>query len=128
MSSRRWAFTKCPLTVDYTILRQIADRIDFCREEFKNHTAIGTGLATAVGRLKESKAKSKVIILVTDGENNFGIDPMTAASIAEAMDIRVYTIGIVPMGMFEQSDEHNVWRAFYPQDVQCRRISDEGNS
>ena len=63
-------------------------------------TAIGMGLATAVDRLKDSKAKSKVIILLTDGVNNTGIiAPLTAADIAKAFNIRVYTIGIGTKGM-----------------------------
>ncbi|MFT7334052.1 MAG: Ca-activated chloride channel family protein, partial [Sphingobacteriales bacterium] len=62
-------------------------------------TAIGMGLATSVDRLKESKSKSKVVILLTDGENNRGfIDPLTAAEIAQTFGIRVYTIGVGTMG------------------------------
>ncbi|HUT55512.1 MAG TPA: VWA domain-containing protein [bacterium] len=97
----RIAFTQCPLTVDYTILKQIIGRAQFTRQEFDG-TAIGTALATAVSRLKDSKAKSKVVILVTDGQNNQGIDPMTAAGIAEAMKVKVYTIGIVPTGIMRK--------------------------
>jgi Ca-activated chloride channel family protein len=89
------AFTQCPLTVDYTILKKIVSRVQFTKREFDG-TAIGTALATAVGRIKDSKAKSKVVILVTDGENNRGLDPMTAASVARAMGVKVYTIGVVP--------------------------------
>mgnify|MGYP000221110694 CR=1 FL=1 len=95
------AFTQCPLTVDYTILRQIVGRVQFTRREFDG-TAIGTGLATAVSRLKDSTAKSKVVILVTDGENNAGLDPMTAAGLAEATKVKVYTVGVVPAGLMQK--------------------------
>lgn len=97
----RIAFTQCPLTVDYPILKQIIHRTQFTRKEFDG-TAIGTALATALNRLKNSEAKSKVVILVTDGENNTGLDPMTAAGIAEAMKVKVYTIGVVPAGMMRK--------------------------
>jgi Ca-activated chloride channel family protein len=95
------AFTQCPLTVDYTILKKIVSRVQFTKREFDG-TAIGTALATAVGRIKDSKAKSKVVILVTDGENNRGLDPMTAASVAKAMGVKVYTIGVVPEGLMQK--------------------------
>lgn len=97
----RIAFTQCPLTVDYTILKQIVERVNYTRPEFDG-TAIGTALATAVARLKDSTAKSKVVILVTDGENNYGLDPMTAASLAETTKVKVYTIGVVPRTGFGQ--------------------------
>lgn len=95
------AFTQCPLTVDYTILKKIVSRVAFTRKEFDG-TAIGTALATAVARLKDSEAKSKVVILVTDGQNNRGLDPMTAAAMAEAMKVKVYTIGVVPAGFMQK--------------------------
>lgn len=91
----RIAFTKCPLTVDYTILKKIVSRAEFSRKEFDG-TAIGSAIATAVSRMEKSEAKSKVMVLVTDGQNTTGFDPMTAAGIAKAMDIKIYTIGVVP--------------------------------
>lgn len=87
-----YSITQCPLTLDYGILLQLMEKIDAGMIE--DGTAIGMGLATAVNRLKDSKAKSKVVILLTDGRNNRGqIDPLTAAQVAEALNIKVYTIG-----------------------------------
>ena len=87
------AFTQCPLTVDYNILLNLVDKVSFTRPEHDG-TAIGNALATAVNRLRDSKAKSKVIILVTDGANNAGnVDPITAAKTAAAFNIKIYAIG-----------------------------------
>ncbi len=86
------SFTQCPLTLDYGVLISFMERIE--TGMVADGTAIGMGLATAINRLRDSKAKSKVIILLTDGVNNQGqIDPMTAAKAAQAFGIRVYTIG-----------------------------------
>jgi len=86
------SFTQCPLTVDYQILTALIRQVSIGVVE--DGTAIGMGLINSVNRLRESKSKSKVIILLTDGQNNRGeIDPMTAAQIAQALNIRVYTIG-----------------------------------
>lgn len=86
------SFTQCPLTLDYGILLQFLDQLEAGMIE--DGTAIGMALATSVNRLKDSKAKSKVVILLTDGRNNRGnIDPLTAAYAAEALGIKVYTIG-----------------------------------
>jgi len=86
------AYTQCPLTLDYAVLSRFIDEIAVGMIE--DGTAIGMGLATAVNRLRNSEAKSKVIVLLTDGRNNRGeIDPVTAAQAAQAFDIRVYTIG-----------------------------------
>jgi len=92
------AFTQCPLTIDHSVLKSLmlAVEPDFLPEG----TAIGLGLATAVNRLRESKAVSKVIILITDGENNSGsVSPLTAAEIAQMYGIRVYTIGVGSRGV-----------------------------
>ena len=87
------SFTQCPLTTDQNILREQLNSIRSGLLE--DGTAIGMGLATAVERLRNSKAKSKIIILLTDGVNNAGlIDPITALEIAKAYKIRVYTIGV----------------------------------
>ncbi len=87
------AFSQCPLTLDYGVLVQVLESTDIAPEEWDG-TAIGNGLATAVARLKDSKAKSKVVIMLTDGENNAGeVDPITAAQVASTFDVRVYTIG-----------------------------------
>lgn len=91
------AYTKCPSTIDHNILLELLSSV--ASGEIDDGTAIGDGLATAINRVKDSKSKSKVIILVTDGVNNMGaIDPLTAASIAAEYGIRVYTIGIGKQG------------------------------
>jgi Ca-activated chloride channel family protein len=85
------AFTQCPLTLDHETLQELLGQLDFGLAE--DGTAIGMGLATAVQRLRESKSPSKVTVLLTDGENNRGaIDPLTAADLARAMGVRVYTV------------------------------------
>jgi len=89
----RDAFTQCPLTLDYEILTGLLDQIQIGM--IPDGTAIGMGIATAVNRLRESDAKSKVIILITDGENNAGkIDPVTAAELARSFGIKIHTIGV----------------------------------
>ena len=92
------AFTQCPMTTDHASLMNLLQnvRTDIAaRGLIEDGTAIGMGLANAVSRLKDSKAKSKVVILLTDGSNNRGdISPMTAAEIAKSLGIRVYTIGV----------------------------------
>jgi len=91
------SFTQCPLTTDHPVLINLFDEIKSGMIE--DGTAIGDGLSTAVSRLKESQAVSKVIILLTDGENNRGfIDPKSAAEIARVFGLRVYTIGIGTIG------------------------------
>lgn len=95
------AFTVCPITLDHDVLLELLDGLDFGMVE--DGTAIGMGLATAVARLKESKTPSKVIVLLTDGQNNRGaIDPLTGAELARAFGIKVYTVlagrgGVVPV-------------------------------
>ncbi|HEX4923371.1 MAG TPA: VWA domain-containing protein [Bdellovibrionales bacterium] len=88
------AYTRVPPTLDYKVLLDATNDIQVTRK-LKMGTAIGVGLATAVARLKESTAKSRVVILLTDGENNSGtIAPETALEIAKGYGIRVYTIGV----------------------------------
>lgn len=87
------SFTQCPLTVDHAVLLNLIK--DTKCGLIEDGTAVGMGIANAVTRLKDSKAKSKVIILLTDGTNNRGdISPLTAAEIAKSFGIRVYTIGV----------------------------------
>ena len=87
------SFTQCPLTTDHAVLINLFSGIRYGMIE--DGTAIGLGLANAVSRIKESKAKSKVVILLTDGSNNRGdIAPATAAEIAKTFGISVYAIGI----------------------------------
>jgi len=91
------SFTQCPLTTDHAKLINLFNDIKFGLID--DGTAIGDGLATAVNRLKESKARSKVIILLTDGVNNMGsIDPQSAAEVASIYGIRIYTIGAGTIG------------------------------
>ncbi len=101
----RYSFTQCPLTVDYGVLLRFIDQVNF--GVIEDGTAIGMAIANGVNRLRESDAKSKIMILLTDGENNAGeIDPLTAASLAAAFDIKIYTIGVGKTGnaMFPVDD------------------------
>lgn len=91
------SFTQCPLTIDHDVLINLFK--DITNGMIDDGTAIGMGLATAVNRLKESEAKSKVVILLTDGSNTTGsIPPVTAAEIAKKMNVRVYTVGVGTRG------------------------------
>jgi Ca-activated chloride channel family protein len=112
------AFTQCPLTTDHVIIEDMLD--DIKSGLIQDGTAIGDGLATAINRLKESQAISKVVILLTDGQNNAGsIAPLSAAEIAKIYGIRIYTIGVgtigyapypvqTPFGIQYQSMEVNI--------------------
>ena len=87
------SFTLCPLTLDYRVPADLLSNVEIGM--VSDGTAIGDALATAVNRLRDSTAKSKIAILLTDGENNAGmIDPMTAAKAAHALNVKVYTIGM----------------------------------
>lgn len=91
------SFTQCPLTTDHATVINLFRNIETGMIE--DGTAIGNGLATAVSRLKESNAISRVVILLTDGDNNRGeIAPVTAAELAKTFGIRVYTVGVGTMG------------------------------
>jgi Ca-activated chloride channel family protein len=92
------AYTQCPLTTDHKTLLNMVDKVKF--DLVDDGTAIGDGLGTAVNRLRESEAKSKIIILLTDGVNNQGyMDPLSAAEIAKGYNIKGYTIGCGTNGM-----------------------------
>lgn len=91
------AFTQVPLTVDHQVLQKQLGSLK--SGIIRDGTALGDGLATAINRIKDSEAKSKVIILLTDGVNNQGsVDPLSAAEIAAMYDIRLYTIGVGSLG------------------------------
>ncbi len=91
------AFTQCPLTTDHKVLKEFLANLD-CGI-LRDGTAIGDGLATAVNRLKESEAKSKTVILLTDGDNNAGyVNPLMASEIAREFKVKVYTIGVGSRG------------------------------
>jgi len=92
------SYTKCPLTLDYGILTTLLDNVSLAPRN-EDGTAIGMGLATGVNRLRTSRVKSRVIVLITDGRNNRGaIDPETGAALAKALGIRIYTIGVGTKG------------------------------
>lgn len=87
------SFIQCPLTLDYGVLMSFLEQVDFAPRQWDG-TAIGMALANSVNRLRDSNAKSRIIILLTDGENNAGaIDPLTGAQLAKALNIRIYTVG-----------------------------------
>lgn len=92
------SFTQCPLTTDFATLINLLNQVE--SGIIDDGTALGNGLATAVARLKDSDAKSKVVILLTDGVTNSGqVAPLTAAELAKALGIKVYTVGVGSMGM-----------------------------
>lgn len=92
------AYTQCPLTLDYGVFLQFLKKVEIGMIE--DGTAIGSAIGTCVNRLRESDAKSKVIILLTDGRNNAGeIDPLTAAEIAKTLKMKIYTIGAGTKGL-----------------------------
>jgi len=91
------AITQCPLTLDYPVLDKLIDEVDIGMLE--DGTAIGVALATACNRLKNSEAKSRIVVLLTDGQNNAGeVDPATAAKVAASLGVKVYTIGVGTKG------------------------------
>ncbi|MBN1115883.1 MAG: VWA domain-containing protein [Bacteroidales bacterium] len=102
------SFTQCPLTTDHAVLINLFR--DIKSGMIEDGTAIGVGLSNAINRLKDSEAISKVIILLTDGVNNQGvIDPTTAAELAKAFDIRVYTVGVGTIGEADYPVGVDVW-------------------
>lgn len=101
------AYTQVPLTLDYAFLKRMLKRVQI--GVVKDGTAIGTALATAVNRLKETKSEGKVVVLLTDGRNNRGeIDPSTAADIAKTFGVRVYSIGIGASGQTDRQETGSV--------------------
>lgn len=91
------SFTQCPMTLDYRVLKGLVRNVK--QGVVEDGTAIGMAIAQGVNRLKDSKSKSKVMILLTDGVNNRGeIDPLTAAQIASTFRIRIYTVGVGTQG------------------------------
>jgi Ca-activated chloride channel family protein len=92
------AYTQCPLTLDYDVLLQFLEKVEIGMVE--DGTAIGSAIGVCVNRLKTSKAKSKVVILLTDGRNNAGgIDPLTAAELAKTFSMKIYTVGAGTKGL-----------------------------
>lgn len=108
----RYAYTQCPLTTDHGVIIELLRKANVGMIE--DGTAIGLGLAQSCDRLKSSKAKSKVVILLTDGRNNVGeIDPETATKVAEALGIKVYTIGAGKPGETLIPVKHPIWGTRY---------------
>jgi Ca-activated chloride channel family protein len=91
------AYTQCPLTLDHGMLSSLMKDLEL--GELEDGTAVGLALATGVNRLQESKAKSRVLVLLTDGVNNRGLDPRTALDLAVTLGVKVYTIGVGQEGM-----------------------------
>ncbi|MBN2209312.1 MAG: VWA domain-containing protein [Candidatus Coatesbacteria bacterium] len=106
------SFTQCPLTLDYDMLISLLDSVDF--DMVEDGTAIGNALGTALNRLKDSKAKSKIIILLTDGENNRGeIEPLTGAEMAKTMGVKIYCVGVGKIGGAKIPIYDRVWGKRY---------------
>ncbi|MFA5857919.1 MAG: VWA domain-containing protein [Elusimicrobiota bacterium] len=107
------AFTQCPLTVDYGAIVDFIDKVEIGMTQMDG-TAVGTAIVTALNRLKDSQAKSKIIILLTDGRSNMGeIDPLTAAKAAQALDVKIYTIGCGARGGSLYPVDHPVFGRQY---------------
>lgn len=126
------AFTQVPLTVDHHVLLQQLGSVK--SGVVRDGTALGDGLATAINRIKDSEAKSKVIILLTDGVNNQGsVDPLSAAEIAKMFDIRLYTIGVGSLGKAPYPFRDQMGRVHYQNiDVEIdeplmRQMAEETN-
>lgn len=108
------ALTQCPLTFDHRIVQELIDYVDFGILE--DGTAIGMGLATAVARLRNSRAKEKIIILLTDGVNNTGeLDPTSAAKLAQTYGVKVYSIGVGTKGKVPYPVDHPIFGRQYAQ-------------
>jgi Ca-activated chloride channel family protein len=106
------AYSRCPLTLDYGVLLNVLNNAELGAIE--DGTAIGNALATCLNRLRESKAKSKVVILLTDGINNRGeIQPIDAAEIARTLGIKIYTIGVGSTGTARVPVDHPVYGRVY---------------
>lgn len=125
-------YTQCPLTLDYGILSGLIDQVEVGL--IKDGTAIGLGIGTAINRLRDSDAKSKVIILLTDGENNAGnVDPVTAAELAKSFGIKIYTICIGKGGLVPFPVEDPIFGKRYVQaevkidEKTLKRIADISN-
>lgn len=108
------AFTQCPLTLDHGVLLTFVDRVELGMIE--DGTAIGNALATAVDRLRRSDAKSRIVVLLTDGQNNRGeVAPLTAAQIAQTFGVKVYTVGVGTRGFAMMPVEDPVFGKRYVQ-------------
>ena len=113
------SFTQCPLTIDYGVLSTLLGEIQVADKDWDG-TAIGMGVVDAVNRLRDSKAKSKIMILLTDGINNRGeVDPITASNIAAALNIKIYTVGAGSRGTaLYPVDDPLLGKRFVPMPVE----------
>jgi Ca-activated chloride channel family protein len=108
------ALTKCPLTIDHDILLTLLEDVRI--GSIEDGTAIGTAIATSVNRLKDSKAKSRIVVLLTDGVNNRGeIDPLTAAELAKTFGIKIYTVGAGREGYAPYPFEDPIYGTVYQE-------------
>ncbi len=117
------SFTMCPITIDHNVLKNQLNQIK--NGMMTDGTSIGMGLATAVDRLRYSKGKSRVVILMTDGVNNTGIiDPSTALEIAKAFGIRIYTIGVGTIGqaLMPQQTPFGIQKQMVPVEIDERLL------
>ena len=127
------AVTRCPLTLDHQMLLQLLDRVDFAPRE-QDGTALGMGLAAAVNRLRRSDARSRVVVLVTDGRNNRGqIGPQAAAEAARALGVKVYPVGVgsegeapVPVASGPRGTRHVIQRVDLDEPL-LREIAERTN-
>lgn len=120
------ALVLSPLTLDYAAPERLVEPI-VPGKILPDGTAIGTGIATGLNLLRESQAKSRVVILLTDGENNMGdIAPLDAAEIARLLGVRVYTVGVVPRSAAVSVDERVMQRVSDATEGRYYRASDEG--
>jgi Ca-activated chloride channel family protein len=118
----RRSFTQCPLTTDYELLKTLLDRVDFGMVEDK--TAIGLAIANAANRLRESSAKSKIIILLTDGVNNVDdLSPIDAAKASAALGIKIYTIGAGKPGLVDIPIDDAFGRRYIRQESEIDEAS-----
>ena len=118
----RRSFTQCPLTTDYELLKSLLDRVDFGMVEDK--TAIGLAIANAANRLRESTAKSKIIILLTDGVNNVDdLSPIDAAKAAAALGIKIYAIGAGRPGLVDMPIDDMFGRRYIKQESEIDEAS-----
>jgi Ca-activated chloride channel homolog len=133
----RDSYHQAPLTLDYDVLRQLLSDVQLVADvqtpdgstALLDGTAIGLGIASAANMLRQSSAPSQLIILLTDGDNNAGLDPIEAATAAAALDMRVYTVGIGRTGLVEIPDENGNLVTFESQldEATLQAIAEAGN-
>jgi Ca-activated chloride channel homolog len=121
------SFTLCPLTLDYDMLSEFVDKA--WESRIDDGTAIGSAIATSVNRLRDSEAKSKIIILLTDGMNNRGnIDPITASKLAQTLGVKIYTIGVGTEGRAPMMLEGQmVWTETHIDEETLREVARNTN-